>query len=442
VTTAVDADLQPAGSRSRWACVAILAAAVVLFVYVRAPLLSVPLERDEGEYAYIAQRVLAGDVPYRDAFDQKPPGIFLVYVCAFALLGESIEAIHLFLYAWTAATAFALFGCVRLLAGPLAAAFAVLVFATLSGDPVLTANAANTEMFLLLPMVASVYCMLRALAAGPQLRWWVLCGALAAAACWFKRRYRRDVERVRRRDLLEPARRRGQRAARDPPAQLRPGLQRPQHAVHRRHHRQQQKHFRVGRIRGQPWIATQRREDEDGESRGERARQQPDATEERERGHGGPGIHEEVNGFDRLAQQDECARVDEKDAGRLLVEGVAVGHVARQDTLRDIGVLAFVALQRDGDQRSPHEDEQHGRSSENRSAAPPRTGSRGRQVGVHSGRHGPRSSMAGNASLFVPKWRKRRTRRLRGACSRPSCSWPCSCSPGAATAAATRACFS
>jgi 4-amino-4-deoxy-L-arabinose transferase-like glycosyltransferase len=182
----VDADLQPAGSRSRWACVAILAAAAVLFVFVRAPLLSIPLERDEGEYAYIAQRILAGDVPYRDAFDQKPPGVFLVYVCVFALLGESIEAIHLFMYAWTAATALALFGCVRLLAGPLAAAFAVLVFATLSGDPVLTANAANTEMFLLLPMVASVYCMLRALAAGAQLRWWILCGALAAAACWFK----------------------------------------------------------------------------------------------------------------------------------------------------------------------------------------------------------------------------------------------------------------
>ena len=60
------------------------------------------------------------------------------------------------------------------------------MFAIASADPRLTANAANTEMFMLLPMVASVYCMLRALEAESGMRWWVLCGALAAAACWFK----------------------------------------------------------------------------------------------------------------------------------------------------------------------------------------------------------------------------------------------------------------
>ena len=47
--------------------------AAVVFVGVRAAYLDVPLERDEGEYAYIAQRALLGEVPYRDAFDQKPP---------------------------------------------------------------------------------------------------------------------------------------------------------------------------------------------------------------------------------------------------------------------------------------------------------------------------------------------------------------------------------
>jgi hypothetical protein len=160
--------------------------AAVAFVFVRAPFVSVPLERDEGEYAYIAQRLLAGEVPYRDAFDQKPPGVFLAYAGAFALLGQSIEAIHLLMYAWTAVTALALFGCVRRLAGALAGCFAVLVFAIASADPRLTANAANTEIFMLLPMVASVYCMLRALEAESGMRWWVLCGALAAAACWFK----------------------------------------------------------------------------------------------------------------------------------------------------------------------------------------------------------------------------------------------------------------
>jgi hypothetical protein len=186
VTSDVDAAARLSISRAGWGCASILALAAVVFVFVRAPLVSVPLERDEGEYAYIAQRLLVGDVPYRDAFDQKPPGIFLAYAGAFALLGQSIEAIHLFMFGWTAVTALALFGCVRRLSGPLAGAFAVLVFAIASADPRVAANAANTEIFMLLPMVASFYCALRALEAESALRWWILCGALAAAACWFK----------------------------------------------------------------------------------------------------------------------------------------------------------------------------------------------------------------------------------------------------------------
>jgi hypothetical protein len=170
----------------RRACSALLFAAIVAFVLVRAPLLSVPLERDEGEYAYIAQRLLEGDVPYRDAFDQKPPAIFFAYAAAISLFGASVEGIHLFLYGWTAATALALFGCVRRRGGPLAAAFATLLFSVLSADPRLTGNAANTELFMLLPMVASVYCMLRALESPASIGWWVATGALAAAACWFK----------------------------------------------------------------------------------------------------------------------------------------------------------------------------------------------------------------------------------------------------------------
>lgn len=186
MTTEADA-VSPSVPRSlRWVCAVVLLTALSVFVLVRVPLVSVPLERDEGEYAYIAQRLLEGEVPYRDAFDQKPPATFFAYAAAFSLFGPSIEGIHLFLHAWTAATALALFGCVRRREGPLAAAFAVLLFAVLSANPKLTGNAANTELFMLLPMVTSVYCLLRALDSPTQLRWWIGCGALAAAACWFK----------------------------------------------------------------------------------------------------------------------------------------------------------------------------------------------------------------------------------------------------------------
>ena len=184
MTTESDAVSPSVERTARWACAVLLLTAISAFVLVRVPLISVPLERDEGEYAYIAQRLLEGEVPYRDAFDQKPPATFFVYAAALRLFGPSVEGIHLFLHAWTAVTALALFGCVRRRGGPLAAAFAALLFSVLSANPKLTGNAANTELFMLLPMVSSVYCLLRALDSPTQPWWWIVSGALAATACW------------------------------------------------------------------------------------------------------------------------------------------------------------------------------------------------------------------------------------------------------------------
>jgi len=170
-----------------WARVAVLAVAAAAFVAFRAPFLSLPLERDEGEYAYIAQRMLLGEVPYRDAFDQKPPGVFVAYLVAFSLFGQTVEGIHLFMYLWTIATCGLLFALVRRIVGPLAAAFSVLIFAVASADPRLTGNAANTEIFMVLPLVASLYGAIRAREADAGgAGWWCAAGALAALACWFK----------------------------------------------------------------------------------------------------------------------------------------------------------------------------------------------------------------------------------------------------------------
>jgi hypothetical protein len=111
--------------------------------------------------------------------------VFGAYLLAFAVFGTSAEGIHAFAALWTAATALALFALVRRLAGELAAGFAVLAFAVTSTEPRLYATAANTEIFMLLPLVASVWAALRA-ASRNSLVWWIASGALAGAACWFK----------------------------------------------------------------------------------------------------------------------------------------------------------------------------------------------------------------------------------------------------------------
>lgn len=46
---------------------------------LRYPVADMPLERDKGEYAYIAQCWLDGEVPYKESFDRKPPGVFAAF---------------------------------------------------------------------------------------------------------------------------------------------------------------------------------------------------------------------------------------------------------------------------------------------------------------------------------------------------------------------------
>ena len=46
---------------------------------VRLPSLVQPMGPDQALYAYVGGRILHGDLPYRDAWDQKPPGIHYVY---------------------------------------------------------------------------------------------------------------------------------------------------------------------------------------------------------------------------------------------------------------------------------------------------------------------------------------------------------------------------
>jgi 4-amino-4-deoxy-L-arabinose transferase-like glycosyltransferase len=69
---------------------AVLAAALLL---ARLPSLVQPAGGDQGIYAYVGESILRGDVPYRDAWDQKPPGVHLTYAAMFAVWrNESVVA--------------------------------------------------------------------------------------------------------------------------------------------------------------------------------------------------------------------------------------------------------------------------------------------------------------------------------------------------------------
>ena len=58
-------------------------------------MLSIPLERDEGEYAYMGQLMLQGVPPYQLAFNIKMPGTYAAYAIILKLFGETPTGIHL-----------------------------------------------------------------------------------------------------------------------------------------------------------------------------------------------------------------------------------------------------------------------------------------------------------------------------------------------------------
>lgn len=124
--------------------------ALIAFVAlaVRVPLLDRPLDRDEGLYAYMAQRMARGDVPYRDVFSDKPPVGFVLYRLFFLLFGESVRAAHLGGAIWCAASTILLALCVRRFSDELTGVVAALLYATACAEPGVQGSSINLEILL------------------------------------------------------------------------------------------------------------------------------------------------------------------------------------------------------------------------------------------------------------------------------------------------------
>lgn len=149
-----------------------------------APFLASPFERDEGVYATVAQGLLAGEIPYRDLFDNKPPLVYAWYAFSFALFGEHVFAPRLLASTLLAGTAFVLFLQVRLLFPVRAAYLAAALFGLAMGVPYVALHA-NTEAFMMLPLMGSLLAFTLGMARR-HLGWFALAGVLAALALMTK----------------------------------------------------------------------------------------------------------------------------------------------------------------------------------------------------------------------------------------------------------------
>jgi len=147
------------GRKAAWL---LLAAAYLGVAVVRIRLLDVPLERDEGEYAYFGQLLLRGLPPFRLAYSLKLPGTQIAYAVAMAVFGETAAGIRIGLLVANAATAALVFLLGRRLLGMAGALAAGAAFAWLSTSSAMLALFGHATHFVILPAVAGLLLLLRA----------------------------------------------------------------------------------------------------------------------------------------------------------------------------------------------------------------------------------------------------------------------------------------
>jgi 4-amino-4-deoxy-L-arabinose transferase-like glycosyltransferase len=79
--------------RIAWVVLFILSCLTSIAIRIR--LLNLPLERDEGEYAYAGQLMLHGIAPYKLAYSMKFPGIYAAYAVIMSVFGQTTAGVHL-----------------------------------------------------------------------------------------------------------------------------------------------------------------------------------------------------------------------------------------------------------------------------------------------------------------------------------------------------------
>ena len=138
-------------------------ATLVAVTCARIRLLGLPLERDEGEYAYTGQLLLQGIPPYKLAYSMKFPGTAASYALLMSIFGDTTTGIHLGLIVINLVTVGLIFFLGRYLLSELAGLAAAAAYGVISLMPYVLGQAAHATHFVVLPAIAGASVLLRAL---------------------------------------------------------------------------------------------------------------------------------------------------------------------------------------------------------------------------------------------------------------------------------------
>lgn len=117
---------------------------------------------DESIFAFIAQRLLDGDLLYRDGVDNKPPFIFLFYSFSLFLFGKyNMWGVHLITIFWTFFISYFLYKIAKENESEKSGLFAALFYILFSTTYFPKYIATNINAIMMLPIVLSVLYWLR-----------------------------------------------------------------------------------------------------------------------------------------------------------------------------------------------------------------------------------------------------------------------------------------
>ena len=139
----------------------LLAVVIGLIVLIRIRLLAIPLERDEGEYAYAGQVMLQGIPPYQLAYNMKFPGVYAAYALIMSMFGQTSVGIHLGLLILNISSLVVIFLIVSRLISSTAGIAAAASYAVLSVSSAVMGLAAHATHFVMLPALLGALVLLK-----------------------------------------------------------------------------------------------------------------------------------------------------------------------------------------------------------------------------------------------------------------------------------------
>jgi hypothetical protein len=142
---------------------ALLALVMLLTCAIRFHLRNIPLERDEGEYAYSGQLMLQGLPPYKLAYNMKLPGTYAAYALMMAVFGQTTEGIRMGVLVVNLAAIFLVFLLGRRFGGLTAGVVAAASYALLSVSPSVLGFCGHATHFVILAALGGILLFLKAI---------------------------------------------------------------------------------------------------------------------------------------------------------------------------------------------------------------------------------------------------------------------------------------